>query len=78
MRADGDHQGAFNAYETQLRPFIQDKQSSAERFISFFATRTRFGLWFRNVAMRTMNFGPLAILFSGGVRDDFEPPDYGI
>jgi hypothetical protein len=25
-----------------------------------------------------MNFGPLAILFGGGVRDDFEPPEYGI
>ena len=78
MRADGDHQRAFNAYETQLGPFIRDKQSGAERFISFFATRTRFGLWFRNVAMRTMNFGPLAILFGGAVRDDFEPPEYGI
>jgi hypothetical protein len=32
----------------------------------------------RNVAMRTMNFGPLATLFAGSVRDDFELPDYGI
>ena len=61
-----------------MRPFIRDKQSSAERFIAFFATRTRFGLWFRNMAMRTMNFGPLAKLFGGGVRDDFELPEYQI
>lgn len=72
----GDHRRAFDAYEKRLRPFIEGKQASAAKFIWFFATRTRFGLWFRNVAMRTMNFGPLATLFAGSVRDDFELPDY--
>lgn len=76
-RADGDHQRAFDAYEARLRPFIESKQAGASRFIGFFAARTRFGLWFRNLAMRTMNFGPLATLFAGSVRDDFELPDYG-
>jgi len=76
MRADGDHRRAFDAYETRLRPFIESKQSGAEKLIGFFATRTRFGLWFRNVAMRTMNFGPLANLFAGSVRDDIELPEY--
>lgn len=75
-RAGGDHRRAFDAYEKRLRPFIEGKQASAAKFIWFFATRTRFGLWFRNVAMRTMNFGPLATLFAGSVRDDFELPDY--
>jgi hypothetical protein len=28
--------------------------------------------------MRAMNFGPLATLLAGGVRDDFELPDYGL
>lgn len=78
VRAGGDHRRAFDAYETRLRPLIEAKQTSAARYIPFFATRTRFGLWFRNVAMRTMNFGPLANLFAGSVRDDFELPDYGI
>jgi 2-polyprenyl-6-methoxyphenol hydroxylase-like FAD-dependent oxidoreductase len=77
-RAGGDHRRAFEAYEARLRPFIETKQAAAARFISFFATRTRFGLWFRNVAMRTMNFGPLATMLAGSVRDDFELPDYGI
>jgi hypothetical protein len=27
---------------------------------------------------RTMNFGPLATLFAGSVRDDFALPEYGI
>ena len=76
--AEGDHRRAFAAYEARLRPFVKAKQAGAERFIGFFATKTRFGLWFRNLAMRTMNFGPLATLLAGGVRDDFELPDYGI
>jgi 2-polyprenyl-6-methoxyphenol hydroxylase-like FAD-dependent oxidoreductase len=77
-RAGTDHRRAFEVYEARLRPFIKAKQAGAERYIPFFATRTRFGLWFRNMAMRTMNFGPLATLFAGSVRDDFELPDYGI
>ncbi len=75
-RAGGDHRRAFDAYEARLRPFIESKQAGAARFIGFFATRTRFGLWLRNVAMRTMNFGPMTRLLAGDVRDDFELPDY--
>jgi len=77
-RAGGDHRRAFEAYEARLRPFIESKQAGATRMLGFFATRTRFGLWFRDLAMRTMNFGPLASLFAGAVRDDFELPDYRI
>ncbi|UGT90772.1 FAD-binding domain [Mycobacterium ostraviense] len=77
-RAGGDHRRAFEAYEVRLRPFVESKQAGATKFIGYFATRTRFGLWLRNMAMRTMNFGPLATFFAGSVRDDFELPDYGI
>jgi 2-polyprenyl-6-methoxyphenol hydroxylase-like FAD-dependent oxidoreductase len=77
-RAGAGYRGAFDAYEERLRPFIKAKQAGAVKYIPFFATRTRFGLWFRNVAMRTMNFGPLAKMFACGVRDDFDLPDYGI
>jgi len=78
MRSSVDYRQAFDAYEERLHPFIKSKQADAKRYISFFATRTRFGLWFRNVAMRTMNFPPLATLFAGSVRDDFELPDYSL
>jgi 2-polyprenyl-6-methoxyphenol hydroxylase-like FAD-dependent oxidoreductase len=78
LRADGGHRRAFEAYEARLRPFIKEKQAGAEKLIGFFATQTRFGLRFRNVAMRTMNFGPVAGLFAGSVRDDIELPDYGM
>ncbi|QUR66324.1 FAD-binding domain [Mycobacterium spongiae] len=77
-RAGGDHQQAFAAYEKLLHPLIQRKQAGATRFIGFFATKTRFGLWFRNIAIRMMNFGPLATVFAPSMRDDFDLPDYGI
>ena len=75
-RAGADWRRAFNAHEALLRPLITSKQAGARRLIGFFATHTRFGLWFRNTAMRTMNFRPLATLFAGNVRDDIELPDY--
>ncbi|MEB3032568.1 FAD-binding domain [[Mycobacterium] nativiensis] len=76
QRAGGDHSRAFAAYESLLRPFIEAKQSGARNSLGFFATRTRFGLRFRNMAMRAMNLRMLTNLFAGTVRDDFELPDY--
>jgi 2-polyprenyl-6-methoxyphenol hydroxylase-like FAD-dependent oxidoreductase len=77
-RAGADHRHAFERYEQRLRPLIESKQAGAVRFIGFFTARTRFGLWFRNVAMRAMNFPLLTRLFAGEIRDDFELPDYGM
>lgn len=78
-RAGDDHRRAFARYESLLRPFIEGKQAGAERMLGFFATRTRFGLWFRDVALRAMNLGrPIAGLFAGSVRDDLDLPDYPI
>ncbi|MGA8276994.1 MAG: FAD-binding domain [Rhodanobacteraceae bacterium] len=78
-RAGADHRRAFEAYERRLRPFIEGKQAGAQKFISFFATRTRLGIWLRNVAMRAMNIESLVHLFVGrGLRDEFELPDYEI
>ncbi|CAA0111122.1 putative protein [Mycolicibacterium vanbaalenii] len=76
QRAAGDHRLAFSRYEDRLRPFIADKQAGAERMLGFFATKTRFGLWFRNFAMNMMDVGPLAKLLAGSVRDDIDLPDY--
>jgi 2-polyprenyl-6-methoxyphenol hydroxylase-like FAD-dependent oxidoreductase len=78
-RAGDDHRRAFDSYESLLRPFIEGKQAGAERMLGFFATRTRFGLWFRDVALRAMYLGrPIAGLFAGSVRDDLDLPDYRI
>lgn len=77
--ADGDHRRAFTSYESRLRPFIEGKQAGAERMLGFFATRTRFGLWFRDMTLRAMNLSrPVAGLFAGSVRDDLDLPDYRI
>jgi 2-polyprenyl-6-methoxyphenol hydroxylase-like FAD-dependent oxidoreductase len=77
--AGGDHHRAFDAYEAHLRPFIEGKQTSAEKFISFFATRTSLGIWFRDVTMRTMNLPVLADWFlARNLRDEIELPDYAM
>ncbi|OBF98906.1 FAD-binding domain [Mycolicibacter sinensis] len=78
QRAGGDHRRAFAAYEARLRPFIESKQAGAKQFLGFFATRTRLGLWFRNLAIRAMNLRLLTRLFAGTVRDDFDLPEYGM
>ena len=78
FHARGDYRRAFDAYEARLRPFVTGKQAAAVRMLGFFATRTRLGLWFRTLALRTMNFSPLATLLASGVRDNLELPEYGL
>jgi 2-polyprenyl-6-methoxyphenol hydroxylase-like FAD-dependent oxidoreductase len=75
--AGGDYRRAFDAYETRLRPFVEGKQAAAQKFLPVFATRTRLGIWFRDLVMRTMNLRPLAdLVLARSVRDDFELPNY--
>jgi 2-polyprenyl-6-methoxyphenol hydroxylase-like FAD-dependent oxidoreductase len=76
-RAEGDYRRAFRRYEQVLRPLIESKQRSAEKFAATFAPRTAAGLWFRNQATNLMNIPPLANLLMGSsLRDDIELPDY--
>lgn len=78
-RAGSDYPLAFKAYEERLRKFIEGKQAGAQKLIAFFATRTQFGIWFRNFAMRAMKFEPLTRWFVGrSLRDEIELPDYGM
>ena len=78
-RAEGDHRKAFAAYESRLRPFVEDKQDSATRFMSFFVTRTPLGIWFRNLAMRAMNVQALADWFlARNLRDEIDLPEYAM
>jgi 2-polyprenyl-6-methoxyphenol hydroxylase-like FAD-dependent oxidoreductase len=77
-RVGADYRRAFETHQAILRPFITNKQAGAVRYIPFFATRTRLGLWVRNMGLRMANFVPLATLFAGSVRDDFTLPDYDI
>jgi 2-polyprenyl-6-methoxyphenol hydroxylase-like FAD-dependent oxidoreductase len=75
--AQGDHQRAFQAYESRMRPFVEGKQAGAEKLIPVFATKTELGIRFRHLVMRAMNFRPLGdLLVSRSLRDDIELPDY--
>jgi 2-polyprenyl-6-methoxyphenol hydroxylase-like FAD-dependent oxidoreductase len=77
-RANGEHKKAFAAYQALMRPYVESKQASAARFVGFFATRTKFGLSMRNLAMRAMNFQPVLKLFAGELRDSLDLPEYAI
>lgn len=69
--------GAFERYQTVLRPFILEKQAAAVQFSSTFAPRTRFGLALRNTAMRALalpGIGKLAM--RNAFADDFQLPAY--
>lgn len=77
-RASGDHRQAFEAYEALMHPFVETKQAGAARFVGFFATRTKFGLWIRNVVMRAMRFRPVLNLVAGDVADKLDLPEYAI
>ncbi|WP_431231827.1 FAD-binding domain [Mycolicibacterium psychrotolerans] len=75
--ARGDHRRAFQAYEKQMRSFVEGKQAAAEKLLAVFATKTEFGIWFRQLAMKAMGFRPLFdLIASHSLRDDIELPDY--
>jgi 2-polyprenyl-6-methoxyphenol hydroxylase-like FAD-dependent oxidoreductase len=73
----GQHDEAFNRYETLLRAFIDSKQKGAERFSSAFAPRTRFGLFLRNQVVRACAIpGVAKFALSRDITDTLELPDY--
>jgi 2-polyprenyl-6-methoxyphenol hydroxylase-like FAD-dependent oxidoreductase len=79
QRAGSDFGQAFKEYETRLRPFIEDKQDRASTFVSFFAARTRPGIWLRNIGLQAMNLPIVGDLtLNRMLRDDIELPDYAV
>lgn len=77
--AKSDYQQAFAAYEARLRGFVEAKQSAAHKLVPVFATKTRWGIWLRDLAMGTMNLRLLAnLLLARSLRDDFALPDYSM
>ncbi len=76
-RAEGDMTRAFAAYESLLRGFIEEKQHRATKFISFFAARTKLGIWLRNAGLKAMNLPFVGDpLITRALRDDIDLPDY--
>lgn len=73
----GDFATAFARYEQRLRPLLQQKQRSAEKFASAFAPRTSFGIAFRDLVTRLLRVPVVAHLAIGrDLRDDIALPDY--
>ena len=76
-RARNDYTRAFQAYEKQLRRFVEDKQETAARSASTFVPSTKFGVWTRNQATKLMSIPGVASYFLGrNLRDDLDLPEY--
>ncbi|HEX4105252.1 MAG TPA: FAD-binding domain [Rhizomicrobium sp.] len=76
-KAAGNHSEAFAAYEEILKNYIGKKQRGAEHFARAFAPRTRFGLWFRDMTIRSFAIPGLAKLGVGrDMMDRLILPEY--
>ncbi|MGE5159730.1 MAG: FAD-binding domain [Gemmatimonas sp.] len=75
--AHGRYQEAFARYDALLRSYIDRKQRGAERFAGAFAPKTRAGLLFRNLVIRTFAIPGLARFAVGrDIADALDLPDY--
>jgi 2-polyprenyl-6-methoxyphenol hydroxylase-like FAD-dependent oxidoreductase len=76
-RANGNHEVAFIQYQERLRTFIAAKQKAAVKFASFFAARSRFGMFLGNQVTKLMAITFVAELAVGReIRDVIELPVY--
>ncbi|MCK1406161.1 FAD-binding domain [Bradyrhizobium sp. 76] len=75
--AGGRYSEAFATYEARLKSYIGRKQRGAERFAGALAPRTRWGMLFRNVVVRSFSIPGVARLAIGrDIADELELPDY--
>jgi 2-polyprenyl-6-methoxyphenol hydroxylase-like FAD-dependent oxidoreductase len=76
----GNFHSAFQAYERELRPFVEDKQKNPKRAATFIPGST-FGLWIRDQALRLASIpwvSQLVIKITYGrlLRDTFVLKEY--
>lgn len=75
-RSQGDYQAAFADYERHFRPFVEQKQRSAERFGTWFAPRTPRGIMVRNLSTRLMSIPFVAdMVVARSIGDRFTLPE---
>lgn len=73
----GRYPEAFARYEAVLKGYIGRKQRGAERFAGALAPKTRGGMLFRNLVVRSFSIPGLARLAIGSdIADELEVPDY--
>lgn len=76
-RSAAGHESAFGNYEKVLRSYISAKQRGAERFAGFFAPKTRFGLFLRKQALRSLRIPGVARYALGrDIIDTLKLPEY--
>jgi 2-polyprenyl-6-methoxyphenol hydroxylase-like FAD-dependent oxidoreductase len=76
-RAGGDHTVAFARYQDRLSRIITAKQKGALKLASFFAPRSRLGVFVGNQLTKLFSVGPVAELSVGReIRDKIELPEY--
>jgi 2-polyprenyl-6-methoxyphenol hydroxylase-like FAD-dependent oxidoreductase len=73
-----DYGTAFARYRERMMPFLRRKQESALKSASSFAPKTAFGITFRNLVTRLLQFPLLAeFLFGRELCGEIKLPDYG-
>ncbi|HZQ55467.1 MAG TPA: FAD-binding domain [Bryobacteraceae bacterium] len=72
---NGDYRRAFVSYQDSFGPFVLRKQKAALAFANFFAPKSGFSLFARNLGMRFMNVPWIACLAMGrDLKDRIEIP----
>lgn len=61
--ANGNYKTAFEQYENIFKPFIEDKQLTAQGFAKSFVPQSKFGIWKRNIGIRLMSFDFVSKMF---------------
>jgi 2-polyprenyl-6-methoxyphenol hydroxylase-like FAD-dependent oxidoreductase len=75
-RADRDVELAFQRYHDKLGRFVQKEQRGAKVYRSFFAPKTRLGVWLRNVLVRVSSLPGMTALVAGRTVPPFEFEEY--
>lgn len=68
--ANGNYKIAFERYENIFKPFIGDKQKTAQGFAKSFVPRSGFGIWVRNIGIKLMSFDFVSRMFVKPFMDD--------
>ena len=78
-RGGDDYASALREYEAKLRPFLVSKQQAALRMTGFFAPKTSWSMFLRNLVTNLAGNPLLAkLLLGAALRDDFRLPEYGV
>ncbi len=80
MRAEGDFDRAYAAYEEKLRPYVAEKQKSPTQSARFIPG-SEFGVWLGHQVIRLLNVPFVSKLvfktsYGGLVQEPFTLPDY--